>query len=66
MIREPVLITISHVRQAKMCAFGARAFCRRYDIDWSVFLKEGISSELLEATGDAMAMQVVEVAHGRR
>lgn len=66
MNRMPITIRMSHVRQSKMCASGARAFFARYELDWSLFLKEGISSSLLEATNDAMALKVVEIAYGKQ
>jgi hypothetical protein len=48
-----------------MCAKGARAFFRRHGLDWSQFIREGIDAEMLVATGDAMAMKVVEHAKRR-
>lgn len=58
-------ITMAHVRKAKMCSRGARAFLSRHGVVWSDFLKNGIDSDFLEQTGDAMALKVVEVARGR-
>lgn len=54
------------VRAAKMCSSGAREFFKRQGLDWQDFLKNGIDSETLQKTGDAMALKVVEVAHGRK
>ena len=62
---EQVIVNMSHVRKARMCSRGARAFFERHGLDWQAFLREGIQAERLEATGDAMAMKVVEVARGR-
>ena len=59
------MITMSDVRKAKMCSQGARAFFRRHNLDWAQFLKHGISEDELKKTGDAMALKVIEVAHGR-
>lgn len=61
-----VTVTMRDVRKAKMCARGARQFFGVHGLDWSGFLKNGISSEDLESTGDAMAMKCVEVARGRQ
>lgn len=58
-------IKMEHIRQARMCSRGTRDFFKRHDLDWDAFLKEGIDEELLLATGDTMARQVVEVANGR-
>ena len=61
-----VIVRMEHVRAARMCASGARAFFTRYGLDWADFLKNGIPAERIEATGDAMGLQVVEVARGRQ
>jgi hypothetical protein len=60
-----VNITMRDIRRAKMCSVGARAFFIRHGLDWSAFLKSGIDSEKVLATGDAMARKVVEVANGK-
>lgn len=59
-------VTIRHIRQAKMCGIGARAFFKRHGLDWDEFLREGVAIELIEATGDAMALKVCEVAREQR
>lgn len=66
MTDEPIKITMLHVRQAKMCSSGAREFFKRHDLDWQKFLSEGLDSNLIEATGDAMALEVVKVAKNGR
>ena len=59
-------ITMRDVRAAGMCSRGARLFLIRHGFEWSAFLRSGISSEFLIATGDAMALHVVEVASVRK
>lgn len=61
-----LIVRMRDVRAASMCSSGARQFFERHDLDWSGFLKHGIEAEKVLATGDAMARQVVEVAHGRK
>lgn len=51
-----------HIRQAKQCSRGARAFFLRHGLDWAGFLRNGVDAEKLRATGDAMALKVVEQA----
>lgn len=51
-----------HVRCANMCSGGAREFSKRYNLDWQKFLDDGVDSKILEATGDRMALLVVEAA----
>ncbi|WP_207950788.1 hypothetical protein [Marinobacter sp. JSM 1782161] len=59
-------VTMRDIRAAKMCSRGTRAFFRRHDMDWDKFLREGLPASEFERTGDAMALQVVEVARGRQ
>jgi len=53
-----VRVTMRHVRQCKMCSRGARAFFDRHGLDWTEFLRAGLPVEVIEQTGDAMALQV--------
>lgn len=66
MTDKPTMVTMGHIRQAKMCSRGARAFFERHGLDWQAFLREGIDAEKLKATGDFMALQVVKVAENGR
>lgn len=65
-MNKEVIVTMADIRAARMCSRGTRAFFDRHHIDWQAFLKDGVPAEVLEATGDAMALQVVEVARGRQ
>lgn len=60
------LITMQHIRKAKMCSNGTREFFKRHNFDWDDFLKNGIDVEKFRATGDAMALAVVKVAEDGR
>lgn len=66
MTNDTVMVRMEHIRAARMCSGGARDFFKRHNLSWDAFLKEGIPAEELEATGDAMALQVVEVARGQQ
>lgn len=46
------------------CYKGCRRFLKRHGWSWRSFLDNGISSKLLEGTGDAMAIKLVESARG--
>ena len=60
-------IYMSDLRKAKMCARGSRAFFLSQGWDWQDFLKNGIDLEIVKASKDAMAQQVVEyVKNGRK
>lgn len=63
---DELIITMNHVRKAKMCSSGARQFFIDHDLDWYKFISEGLPSSVIEATNDAMALQVVEVAKNGR
>lgn len=55
-------VEMRHVRQARLCAAGARAFCARYDLDWTAFRRDGLPVSLVEATGDALVERVCVIA----
>lgn len=57
-----VMVTMRHMRAARMCSRGARQFFAKRGWDWSAFLRDGLPVEMFEETGDAMAMQVAAVA----
>lgn len=59
-------IYMKHIRMAKMCSKGTRAFFQKHGIDWIEFLKNGVPASVLVETKDAMALRVVEVACGRK
>lgn len=61
-----VLVRMAHIREARMCSGGTRVFFERHGLDWGRFLREGIPADELAATGDAMAIQVSEIARGKR
>lgn len=53
------IITMKEIRAAGGCATGVRSFFKRYSLDFKAFLKNGISADVLLATGDALAVDVV-------
>lgn len=63
---QEVKVKMRHVREAKMCSRGARAFFENHGLNWNEFLKDGIDAAKLEATGDAMAIEVAKVARNGR
>lgn len=57
------LRTIPHfTRQPGFCRAGAQAFFRAHGLDWRSFVRNGIPADDLAATGDAMAMALVDWA----
>lgn len=51
-----------HMRELGYCSRGARAFAQRHGLSWPQFLRQGIPADRLRATGDAMALKVVDHA----
>ncbi len=60
-----VTVTIDDVRAAGLCVNGTRVWFARHDLDFRAFLRDGCTAETLLATGDAMALRVVERARIR-
>lgn len=65
-----MIITLQHVRtvpawrdRVGFCAKGARYFFKVHQLDWQDFIKHGITEDKLLATGDALALKVIEWAH---
>jgi hypothetical protein len=61
----PVVVRIEDLRAARLCFEGTRPWFRRHGFDWQAFLAEGISSDRLAATGDALAHRVIAKARER-
>lgn len=60
-------ITMNDIRRGGGCAWGLRAFFKRYNLDFDAFIKDGfIEAEALRSTGDALAIQIVELAEARQ
>jgi hypothetical protein len=57
-----VIVQFKHIRAAKLCARGARAWFSKYGFSWDEFVAKGKSADELEATGDALAFRVTEIA----
>lgn len=63
-----VTVRMEHARKLKYCSGGVRRLFKRYNLNYTDFLANGIDSDkVLEATNhDAMVKKVVEVAYGRQ
>lgn len=62
---DEVVVKLKHLRPAGFCVEGAIAFTKRYGIDWNLFKRQGLPASRLEATGNALARKLVEVARGK-
>lgn len=75
---EHLIVTIQHLHTVPTwttrqgyCNSASRQFFERHGLDWAAFVRNGIEAERLTATGDALAITLVEharqeVEHGRR
>lgn len=55
-----VIVTITDIRMAGHCVSGARDWFKAYDLDFRDFIRNGMDSDILLATGDGLAKQVIE------
>ncbi|MBB3211663.1 hypothetical protein FHW67_000911 [Herbaspirillum sp. Sphag1AN] len=60
-----ILVTHGDMRSLGYCNRGARAWFKRHQLDWCVFLDHGLPAPTLLATRDGMAEEVVAVARSR-
>ncbi len=74
---EDLFVTLEHLHSVPAwgsrpgyCHRGARALCVQYGLDWTAIVRDGgIPASALLATGDALALHLVEharqeVTHG--
>lgn len=59
MADEDLIIVIGDIRKAGHCVRGARHWFGGRGLDFKAFLKDGLPASVLLATGDALALQVV-------
>jgi len=57
-----VTVTIADVRAVGLCVNGTRVWFARHELNFRTFLRDGCAVDTLLATGDAMALRVVEHA----
>lgn len=55
-----MIITITDIRLTGHCVSGTRDWFKAYGLDFRDFIRNGIDAEVLLATGDALAQQVVD------
>ncbi len=64
-------VTVAHLRSVPgfspkpgFCLSQSRTWFQRHGLDWRDFVRNGIDAAALEATGDGLALALVE--HARR
>lgn len=71
---DDFIVTMRDVRAAEMCSRASQMLRSRagarlaaaHGLDWKEFCENGLPASKLEATGNALILQVVEVARERR
>jgi hypothetical protein len=53
-----LIVTIKHVRDARLCVRGARMWFQRHGLNFEHFLSHGYPVEVIEGTGDAMGKEI--------
>lgn len=62
-----VTITLADCRVSGLfCVEGGKMFFEKYGLDWSDFVRQGISSDILEPLDDAVANKIIKVARERQ
>lgn len=61
-VTSGVIARVKHVRAARMCMKGMRAWFLHHGLPLDEFRTNGLPVEVLERTGDEMALRVGRVA----
>jgi hypothetical protein len=61
-VTDDPLVQMRHFRQAQHCAAGIKAMCEKYHADYRELVLRGLPASRLEATGDALAINVARIA----
>lgn len=61
-VTSGVIVRVKHVRAAGMCMKGMRAWFEHHKLPLATFREIGLPVEVIEGTGDAMALTVGRVA----
>ena len=60
-----VIARLEHARAQGYCARGMRRWFEGRSHTWAEFVERGVPADWLRATGDAMALRVVNYAEAR-
>ena len=56
-------ITIQHSRALNHCVKGMQHFCKKYNLDFRAFIKDGIDEQILLDTQDQLGIDLVNFAN---
>lgn len=60
-----MIVIYADLRACNFCSRGARDWFNRHNLNYLEFVQKGLSESVLAATGDALAMRVIEQAKKR-
>lgn len=58
-VTSDVRVHMRHVRAARLCARGSRAWVQHNGFDWNEFITSGLPASALRATGDPIVLRAV-------
>jgi len=61
-----MMVYIKDAVELGYCIKGLKEFCKRHDIDFKDFVKNGIEADIILKIEDAMAFKLVEYARIKR
>ena len=61
-----MMVYIKDAVELGYCIKGLKEFCKRHDIDFKDFVKNGIEADIILKIEDAMAFKLVEYARSKR
>lgn len=61
-----MMVYIKDAVELGYCIKGLKEFCKRHDIDFKDFVKNGIEADIILKIEDAMAFKLVEYAKIKR
>jgi hypothetical protein len=56
------LVCMRHVRAAKFCVRGAKAWADRHNLDFRHFIQHGYPASVIEGAGDGLGKLIAEIA----
>ena len=56
------IIKIQHARTLGYCLKGVKKVIEKHNLDWKMFVKEGLPEEQLKDIDDAMIKKAIELA----
>ncbi len=62
---DELIVIHEDIAMLRYCSKGSRAFFIRHNLDWPLFLRQGIEASTLIALGDEMGLAAVEQAKRR-